>query len=159
MRIANLIAGTCIFVGLTCTACAGRNADSANPTATHTEEADAIPARSGKPVIQAASAADKIDSAVVLAVQQVQSGASSGTLANGARVDSTGRVLVYVRCAREDPARVRSGLSSAGMAIDVDVQVDDDLLYQGWVPADQMEMVASLPFVRRITLPRYGTIR
>ncbi|MFN7950086.1 MAG: hypothetical protein U0610_00020 [bacterium] len=72
------------------------------------------------------------------------------------KVDSSGRVQVYLHVASLGDEE-RRDLTDAGVRIDA--AIERLKIVQTWLPFDQVEAIARLPLVVRITPPSYATPR
>lgn len=101
--------------------------------------------------------AAKISPSLTAVAAQLESGMNPGNFARGAvRADSKGRLQVYVYVAQLTPA-VLARLAAHGL---VKAAPSPALhLVQGWVNPHDLDTLAGLPFVIRITPPRYALPR
>lgn len=101
------------------------------------------------------SASAKISPVLMQAAQQLQGG--GGLPANGpVRSDAQGRIQVYVYVS-STTAEVTAALGTRGLQ---DQVVNPALhVVQGWVLPQNLEAIAVLPFVTRITSPHYAQPR
>ncbi len=103
------------------------------------------------------AAAAKISPSLTAVAAQLESGMNPGNFARGAvRADSKGRLQVYVYVDQLTPA-VLARLAAHGL---VKVVPSPALhLVQGWVNPHDLDRLTGLPFVIRITPPRYALPR
>lgn len=101
------------------------------------------------------SATVKIAPALLNAVQQLHSGTSLP--ANGpVRNDAQGRIQIYVYVSNTLPETV-SALAAQGLQ---GTEVSPEMnIVQGWINPSALVNLAALPFVTRITPPRYAQPR
>ncbi len=105
----------------------------------------------------APAAAAKVSPSLTAAGARLESGVNPASFARGAvRADSAGRLQVYVYVDQLTPA-VLAGLAAHGL---VQAVPSPELhLVQGWVNPHNLLALADLPFVIRITPPRYALPR
>jgi subtilisin-like proprotein convertase family protein len=71
------------------------------------------------------------------------------------KVDDSARVQVYIELASADAATLAS---LAALEVEVELQMPGQPLVQAWVPFDQLDAVAALASVRRVTPPDYAKV-
>ena len=71
------------------------------------------------------------------------------------RVDAAGRIQTDIQVTGAEP-EVISELRASHVDID---WTDGDQIIQGWIPFEQVEVVAALPFVQALQSPRYTVQR
>ncbi|MGH8320929.1 MAG: hypothetical protein ACRESX_09795 [Gammaproteobacteria bacterium] len=98
----------------------------------------------------------KITPVLASAARQLQSNDGRVPLDGLVRSDSQGRIQVYVYV-DTDPAEVMSALSARGLQDALASPVMH--IVQGWVKPQDLSNLAALPFVTRITPPRYAQPR
>ncbi len=112
----------------------------------------------------AARAAAKIAAPIAEAVGKLRAAAAADGQIRSAqlystpfvKVDSRGRIQVYLHLANLGDEE-RRDLEDAG--VHVEVAIERLRIVQTWLPFDQIETVAHMPLVVRITPPSYATPR
>ena len=99
----------------------------------------------------ASSASSKIDPQVMAAARALEQGQ-----ATAARTDAQGRLQVYIHVADTRPDTLAK-LARAGLA---DPLVSPEMrVVQGWVAPRDLESLAALPCVEKISFPLYASPR
>ena len=105
----------------------------------------------------APAAAAKVSPSLTAVAAQLESGVPPATFARGAvRADSQGRLQVYVYVDQLTPAVL---VTLAARGLERIVPSPALHLVQGWVNPRNLNTLAGLPFVMRITPPRYALPR
>lgn len=71
------------------------------------------------------------------------------------KMNAAGKIQVYVHVSAINQENLQS-LKQCD--VDIELQNEKLLLIQAWIPSDQFDNVAKLPFVTKITPPSYGHI-
>jgi subtilase family protein len=115
------------------------------------------PGPAGKAAVTPAQA--KIASGLRDTAAVVRSRVSSGSTADLSRlstelvrVDAAGEIQVYVIVAEASPQHVAQ---LAGLGLRIEITLPEHGLVQGWAPADALETIAALDFVKEIRPPGY----
>ncbi|HSC46918.1 MAG TPA: hypothetical protein VLG68_02410 [Gammaproteobacteria bacterium] len=97
------------------------------------------------------SAADKIAPALAAAASTLAAGKPLDT--NLARSDAAGRIQVYVYVSALSPDELKS-LMAHGLR---EALANQSMgVVQGWVSPQDLDALAALPFITRLSLPDYG---
>ena len=109
------------------------------------------------PAISPAGSAGRIAPALAVAAQRLAAGAPVSDFAQGpVHADARGRLQVYVSVdavtAEHTQALRNAGLADAEPSAAMGV-------VQGWLSPARLQAIAALPFVTRITPPRYARTR
>ena len=81
------------------------------------------------------------------------SGGAPGTMGDLVRFDSSDNVQVYVHLASTDEASLQQVRNAV---VEVEIEAPEHGLIQAWVDPDNLQAVASLEAVKRVTPPDYG---
>jgi len=120
---------------------------------------------SARPSRLRATQAEKVDGIILDAQQRILSALTRGLQARqlealsveGVRkVDAQGRIHCYIVM---DAATEQNLQALAAVGFQIELAVGPMNLAQGWLPAEAVDAVAALPFVRRIQPPSYAVPR